>query len=298
MRGLFAGLREGGKLSGRGGRVAGAAEKEEKPRMSRMDTDPGDGDSPNDERKASKRRAEKAIGRGSVTGGGFRFEPCLHPCSSDPSVACLVASVRLPYRARMPHLLDETPLDTPAGTLRELLAAARERLGQERIVVEVRDDGRVLPVEEIDERMLRPLGGASLELVSADPRTLAVSALDGALDELGALGGVQAEAADKLQADRPGAAFSLLGDALASWLRVSAVVTQCCELTGVELASLDAGGRTGEQAAKELATRLREVRTQIEAQDTISLADSLGYVWPEVVDRWIALVSDLQRRVS
>ena len=199
----------------------------------------------------------------------------------------------------MPHTLDDKPLGSAAGTLGELLAAARARLGNDRLVVEVRADGRPLGADEIEDRMPRPLTeGESLELVSADARTLATSTLDAALDRLGALGAQQADAADRLQGDEPGAAFSLLGDALAGWLEVSGAVTRCCELTGVELGSLEAGGGTGAGAAAELADRLREVRTQIQARDTIALADSLAYVWPEVVTRWEALVTDLQRRLE
>ncbi len=200
----------------------------------------------------------------------------------------------------MAHSLDQHPLDAPAGTLRELLAAARQQLPGNRLVVEVRAEGRALSADEIEARMLRPLDDDALELVSADPQALATSALDDALDRLAELGRQQAEAADELQADHAGAAFSLLGDALAGWMQVSGAVSQSCELTGVDLASLSAGagGATGADAAAELAERLREIRTQIESQDTIALADSLAYVWPEVVERWQGLVEDLQRTLA
>ena len=202
----------------------------------------------------------------------------------------------------MAHSLDQHPLDAPAGTLRELLAAARQQLSGNRLVVEVRAEGRALSADEIEARMLRPLDDEALELISADPQALATSALDDALDRLALLGRQQAEAADELQADHAGGAFSLLGDALAGWMQVSNAVSHSCELTGVDLASLSAGagdgGATGTGAAEELAERLREIRTQIESQDTIALADSLAYVWPEVVERWQALVEDLQRRLN
>ncbi|BAM03880.1 hypothetical protein [Phycisphaera mikurensis] len=198
----------------------------------------------------------------------------------------------------MAHRLDGSALDTPAGTLGELLDAARRRLGGERLVVEVRCDGRVLDAEEIEVRMLRPLEADEIQLQSARPAELAVSALDGALDRLAQLGEQQREAAERLQADEAGAAYSLLGDALAGWTEVSSAVSQSCELTGVPLGSLTTGGGSGADVAAGLAASLREVRTQIEAQDTIGLADSLAYVWPDVVERWEALIGSLQERLG
>ena len=140
--------------------------------------------------------------------------------------------------------------------------------------------------------------GDPLALVSAEPGALATAALDAALDQLAELGAMQADAADRLQTDRPGEAFSLLAEALAGWMAVSGAATQACELTGVNLATLEADGRSGTERGAELAERLKEMRDQVEAQDTIALSDSLTYVWPEVVEGWQRLVEALQEQIE
>lgn len=198
----------------------------------------------------------------------------------------------------MQHSLDGTPITAPAATLRELLALARDQLEAGRLVVEVRAGERALSADEIEARLPLPLAGEPLSLVSAEPGSLATAALDAALDQLSEVGNQQIQAADRLQADQPGEAFALLGDALAGWIQVSAAASQACQLTGVDLASLDVGGVSGAEAAVELAERLRGLRSEVEAHDTIALADSLAYVWPEVVERWQRLLEELQSRIE
>ncbi len=205
----------------------------------------------------------------------------------------------------MPCFLDDQELALPdatspdSATLGNLLQHARaqsEQLG--RVIVEVRIDGDALGQDALDERMDQPVGDADVRLYSVDPAELGVQALGEARTQLAALGDLQQEAADLLQADQAGEAFAKLGGAVQGWINVASAVTQSAHLNGINLDDVEAGDDSALAIVNALAQQLQEFKTLIEAGDTTALADALGYEWPDVVSRWDDLLQALANRLS
>ncbi|MEM1098517.1 MAG: hypothetical protein AAGH92_06965 [Planctomycetota bacterium] len=198
---------------------------------------------------------------------------------------------------------DAANLTTPA-TLGKWLDAARKRAGDAgRVVVEVRLNDALIGHEQLDEQLASTVAADDdLQLASADPAELGIDALQQSRTQLAELGELQQQAADKLQADRAGEALNLVGDAVQHWINVANAVTQVARLTELDLDTLELTSPQGDESAAAviagLSGSLTELRELIQAGDTTTLADALGYEWPALIDRWDAMLGAMSERLS
>ncbi|MEM7576980.1 MAG: hypothetical protein AAF328_05840 [Planctomycetota bacterium] len=197
---------------------------------------------------------------------------------------------------------DAANLTTPA-TLGSWLDAARKHAGDTgRVVVEVRLNDALIGHEQLDEQRADTVSpNDELQLASADPAELGIDALQQSRTQLAELGALQQQAADKLQADHAGEALNLVGDAVQHWIHIANAVTQVAQLTSIDLDTLNLTTPDGDESAAAiisgLSTSLTELRELIQAGDTTTLADALGYEWPALIGRWDALLSAMSDKL-
>lgn len=204
------------------------------------------------------------------------------------------------YSVHMATYLDDQAVELPGDDLGTVLAAARQRLeGDGRVVIEVAMDGQTLSAEELEHQDQLPVPADSeVRLYTADPAALSVQTLEQVRAGLSHAADLQDQAADLLQQDQTRAAMEKVGQVVEIWLQVQQAVLHAAMLTGVNLDELKVDGVPLSESTQDLIDKLHALKDAINQQDTVGLADALGYEWPEVVDRWDRLVGELIARIQ
>lgn len=199
----------------------------------------------------------------------------------------------------MQVLVDSRPLDAEGSTLGELIDAAHESLrGSGRLVVEVRVDGALIEAGTLDAQMNEPVTGETVELATADPRTLAQETLGQVAAVLGDVRDVQEKAAGLLRSDQPGDALEQVREAVGVWQQAQASVMHSAQLLGLDLDGMTLEGESAPAVIEQLADQLKALREQLNAGDWLGLADTLEYELTEAAERWTQLIAELQRRIG
>lgn len=194
--------------------------------------------------------------------------------------------------------LDEQPVELPGSHLAALLDAARKRLDGARVVVEVAVDGDKLNEQEITDRAEEKLGDVDVRLVTADPRELAIETLEQVRGRLGDAQELQQDAADLLQQDQTPPALQKVGQSVEAWLQVQQAVLQSAVLLNLDLDRIDVDGRPAHELTSQAVEQLGDVKTFIQANDTVALADALQYEWPETTAQWHRLIDALVAQIK
>ncbi len=201
----------------------------------------------------------------------------------------------------MQIFLDSDPFDTSATTLGEVMAQVRDRLsdaGAERIIVEVRLDGRTVPSDELGQHHDAPLNVEELQLITANPRELARQTMLDVAEALIGARQAQAHAAELLRDDEQGPALDHVRTALGVWSQVQESVLHSAQLLGLSLDSVEVDGRTAPELVTQLAELLHLVREQIESADWLGLADTLEYDLAEHAGQWVELIQTLSEQIK
>jgi len=203
------------------------------------------------------------------------------------------------YDAGMTVYFDDEPTDLAADNLAALLEAASDRLsGDGRMIVEVKIEDETFDLERLDEAQDVPVASREVRLTTADPSRLAVQTLYALQGAMEGLRQTQADAAEKLQEDKPSEAMASLQNALAVWMQAQQAVLDSARVSGVDLDELKVEQQPASEIINQLVGMLHELKETVEAGDTVALADSLAYEWPDMIDRWQLLVGALIDRLD
>jgi len=190
--------------------------------------------------------------------------------------------------------LDDESVDLPGPDLSAVLEQARERLGDAgRMIVEVQRDGQALTPAELDAAQDAPVAESEWRLLTAEPRELAVASLQQVVHRLDDARQAQLAAAELLQQDKPAEAMKRVGEAIEAWQQTQQAVLYSATLVGIELGGRSVDDQPVDQTIHLLLDQLKKVRDLLAAGDTVGLADALENEWPETIDRWQALVSQM-----
>ncbi len=195
--------------------------------------------------------------------------------------------------------LDDQQVQLEGADLESVLAAATDHLAPTgRIVVEVQIDGQSLVADELDQRCRAPVGQAELRLYSADPQELAVITLEQVREKLNDARQAQAQAADLLQRDEPDRAMQEVGRVIEVWQQAQQAVLGSSRLLGMTLDDKEVDGQSIHELAAALIEKLKELTRLLTTRDTVGLADTLAYEWPQTVDTWDRFIGSLVRWIQ
>jgi hypothetical protein len=190
--------------------------------------------------------------------------------------------------------LDDESVKVSGDTLGPVLQEVSQRLDPAgRIVVEVLLNGEALIGDQLAQLKDAPIGNDELRLYSADPVELAVEVLHQVRAQLDDARQAQQEAADLFQRDQAGQALQRVTASLSVWQQAQQAVLQTTQMVGLDLDQQVFEGHPVGSIIQSLLGQLMQVRDLLTAHDTVGLADALAYEWPETVDRWQRLVSQL-----
>lgn len=199
----------------------------------------------------------------------------------------------------MPVKIDDQPVALEAGSLRALLAAARDHLAPAgRLVVQVQLDGEPVVDEALDSDQPTDFTGVEVQMYSASPADLAVGALEQAREQIAEARAQQEQAAELLQQDEPAKALDLVGSSIAGWIHAQQAVTQVAQLMGLDLSAITVGDGSVAGRIQDLLARLVELKGLLEASDHVALADALAYEWPEATEQWDAALGAMVQHIE
>lgn len=202
------------------------------------------------------------------------------------------------YDVAMAVYIDDQQVELSGERLSGVLAAAREYLRPRgRLIVEISVDGRSVTGEQLETQANAPVSDSEVRLASAAPDELVCSALDEARTALDQARDLQMAAAELLQQDQTQPAMKKIAEAVILWQQTQEIVIQSLGLTGIALDELRVDGRPSRELVQELIDQLRHVRQLVTDQDSIGLADTLAYEWPQTVELWDRLIEQLADRV-
>ena len=190
--------------------------------------------------------------------------------------------------------LDGQPADLAGDTLGAVIDAARARLAAAgRLLVEVSLNGEAYHGDDLRAQRQSPVGGGEVILVSADPRELAGTTLQQVRASLEDARAAQHDAAERFQQDQPAEAMQQVGRAIEVWQGTQQAVVQSARLVGIDLNQRVFENQPMSVVIDSLVLQLRSLRDLLSAGDTVGLADSLAYEWPELTDRWDRLLGEM-----
>jgi hypothetical protein len=199
-------------------------------------------------------------------------------------------------------LLDNTPFDStlsPAATIEELLDSIKPRLlPEDRMIVSLTIDDQVVPEEQIDEVLTRPLSSCKqLDVATASRRGVATQALAAAAEILTATKNKQERVVTLLAEDGVPAALLLLGECIAEWGQAHRCVVQVVRLMEIDLTSLGDEQFDPIEVLQGVAHNLSEIRSCLGHRDYVLLNDVLQYEMLPTFDRWERLLDLLMASV-
>ena len=85
---------------------------------------------------------------------------------------------------------------------------------------------------------------------------------------------------------------------VALWQTCYRALSQCSGLLNRDLTSLQHNGRNVRAYLEDLIGKLSELRSALEAHDTVMLADLVHYEFPALTETWQAVLNDLAEQVT
>lgn len=199
----------------------------------------------------------------------------------------------------MQILLDENVCDVAAETVEEAIAVCADLVeAQGRMIVDVHVDGARWSEEELASTENQSTTAQVVELTSADPAQLVLQTFQDAAEALTNADELQQEAAQLLQSDQRTICMDKMGEALSIWLSVQQAIVKGSQVIGLQLDEVTVDGTPIVTSIVQLNEQLRMLRTALEQDDQIALADSLLYVFPDIVREWQGILEHLQTLVD
>lgn len=194
----------------------------------------------------------------------------------------------------MPIFIDDQVSPLAGATLGEIIdAASRQVEARGRVVVEVHLNGESLIGDEIEKKRASNIGGGEVRLITANPRDLAAETLGQVLTLLNDARDAQAQAAELFQQDNAPEAIRQIGRAVEVWQQTQQAVLFSSMLVGLKLDDQKFDNEPLTAMTDGLLRQITELRDMLTANDTVALADSLGFEWSEMTDRWQRMIHEM-----
>lgn len=194
----------------------------------------------------------------------------------------------------MPIFIDDQVSPLAGATLGEIIdAASRQVEARGRVVVEVHLNGESLIGDEIEKKRASNIGGGEVRLITANPRELAAETLGQVLTLLNDARDAQAQAAELFQQDNAPEAIRQIGRAVEVWQQTQQAVLFSSMLVGLKLDDQKFDNEPLTAMTDGLLRQITELRDMLTANDTVALADSLGFEWSEMTDRWQRMIHEM-----
>lgn len=188
---------------------------------------------------------------------------------------------------------------TTDGSLQALIDHVRAAHAGDRLIISVSVDGQRLGDADLTSSLEQPVAGhAQIDLESGDRFQLVRDALRGLAQEFETAAGQLPGIADRLSTDDVAAAIHDVGTFVSLWQTSHRVIAQCSGLLAVDLTLREHEARPVRAWLDDLVDKLTELRSALEAHDTVLLADLVRYEFPALAATWQTLLSNVAAQVD
>ncbi|MEM1422390.1 MAG: hypothetical protein AAGH64_00145 [Planctomycetota bacterium] len=191
--------------------------------------------------------------------------------------------------------LDGERLSGAGTTLDATLTAAREAVGDGRLIVEAYADGRAIPERDLAEPPASDPYASEIKLISADTARLVQGPLIQASEGVSSLDGRHASVAERIQSGEVAPALGELSEVLETWTTAKTVLELAAQLYGPRVGG---DAHTVDPAIEKLTAALATVKASLETQDWAELADALEFDLDPLCDTWSDILRDAAANVG
>lgn len=189
-----------------------------------------------------------------------------------------------------PLLADELGLLTVGQVLAHLQK-------DNRLVVHVLIDGREPDLSRLGLVRRERIDGHELFIETADPRQLALEAIDEVASQLEEADRLRREATELLTRSTPFKAMEKLSGCFSTWQHAQESVLKTAQLLRIDLSTLLVDEISLTDLLAEFTAQLREIKAALENRDFVGLNDILRYEATRTCEQWRKALSAMRGRI-
>lgn len=179
-------------------------------------------------------------------------------------------------------------------TLQSVIDGVRTTLLANRMVVGVSIDGQACNDQVLSDRLEERISGVQqIDLESGDPRAISAEALRTVASDMQEVAAEQIDIADEINAGNIAKAVTRIGEFVKAWQSVRQVIVQTSTLLQRDLTQFEYDGQPLTEHLNSLVTQLNDLKSALDAQDMVLLADLLHFEVPPLCEMWKEMLNEL-----
>jgi hypothetical protein len=198
----------------------------------------------------------------------------------------------------MPVMVDDQPLAIEKMGLKTVGQVLSHVQRENRLVINLLIDGKAPDLSGMGALRGSPLNGHTIYIETADPQTIALSALTEVERQLDDSEQLKTDAVDLLQQNQPGKALERLSGWFHVWNTAQESVSKVAQLLRIDLDELRADGQPLSGVLETFAGQLREIKSAIENRDFVTLGDILTYEATQTDANWRGVLTALRNAME
>lgn len=167
-----------------------------------------------------------------------------------------------------------------------------------RLVINLLIDGEEPDLDMIGSVKRSPLAGHTIFIETAEPKQIALDALDEVEQQLSEADRLKSDAVELLQIGSVEKAMQKLSGCFSTWQNAQQSVVKTAQLLRIDLDSMRVDGSTLSEMVDEFATQLRQIKVTLESRDFVALSDILTYETTQTNERWRQALNALRQRIG
>lgn len=167
-----------------------------------------------------------------------------------------------------------------------------------RLVINLLIDGEEPDLDMIGSVKRSPLAGHTIFIETAEPKQIALDALDEVEQQLSEADRLKSDAVELLQVGSVEKAMQKLSGCFSTWQNAQQSVVKTAQLLRINLDSMRVDGSTLSEMVDEFATQLRQIKATLESRDFVALSDILTYETTQTNERWRQALDALRQRIG
>jgi hypothetical protein len=157
---------------------------------------------------------------------------------------------------------------------------------ENRLVVNLLIDGQPPDLTRLTHLRASPLQGHTLYIETAEPREMALEALDEVDAQLCEADRLKGEAVEFLHRNQAAQAMERLSGCFGTWHNAQESVVKTAQLLRIDLDAIRVQGSTFSELMADFTAQLRQIKEALEDRDFVSLADTLAYETTQTSTQW------------
>lgn len=168
----------------------------------------------------------------------------------------------------------------------------------DRLVINLLIDGEEPDLDMIGTVKRSPLAGHTIFIETAQPRQIALDALDEVEQQLSEADRLKSDAVDLLQIGSVEKAMQKLSGCFSTWQNAQQSIVKTAQLLRINLDSMRVDGLSLSEMVDEFAIQLRQIKATLESRDFVALSDILTYETTQTNERWQLALRALRQRIG